>query len=107
MHTLLWTPHWLKLSEAFYQRVQPSPLPTPTVVNVNRKAAQLIGLTNEQLNSETMLRCFSGDKLLPAMGHAADSHGLCRISVRYFYLATGRRPRPIVGLGAGNGRSIL
>jgi uncharacterized protein YdiU (UPF0061 family) len=67
MHILQWTQPWLQLSEAFYQRVQPSPLPTPTVVNVNRQAAQLIGLTNKQLNSETMLRCFSGDKLLPAM----------------------------------------
>lgn len=47
MHTLLWTQPWLQLSEAFYQQVQPSPLMTPTVVHVNRQAAQLLGLTNE------------------------------------------------------------
>ena len=67
MQTLQWTQPWLQLSESFYQRVQPSPLMAPTVVHVNKQAAQLIGLTNEQLNSEVMLRCFSGDKLLPAM----------------------------------------
>ena len=67
MHTLPWIQPWLQLSESFYQRVEPSPLSAPTVVHVNRQAAQLIGLTDEQLSSQAVLRCFNGDELFPAM----------------------------------------
>ncbi|MFZ2170489.1 MAG: protein adenylyltransferase SelO family protein, partial [Methylococcaceae bacterium] len=67
MHTLPWTQPWLQLSESFYQRVEPSPLSAPTIVHVNRQAAKLIGLTDEQLNTAAALRCFNGDELLPAI----------------------------------------
>lgn len=67
MKSLPWTQPWLELTEAFYQEVEPTPLTSPYLAHGNRLAARLLGLTGEQLNSEATLRCFSGEKLLPAM----------------------------------------
>ncbi len=65
MKTLSWNNPWLQLPDCFHQSVQPVPLDNPYFAHCNPYAAQLLGLPVEQLTTETALRCFNGNGLLP------------------------------------------
>lgn len=67
MKTLTWTNKWLQQPESFYQRVKPTPLIQPYFVHCNEKAANILGLSAEQLNNKAALRYFSGDEVLPGI----------------------------------------
>jgi uncharacterized protein YdiU (UPF0061 family) len=67
MNTLPWTNLWLQRSPSFFRRVEPTPLAGPYFVHCNEQAARLLGLNAEDLGTETALRCFNGDQLLPGM----------------------------------------
>lgn len=67
MNTLPWTNFWLQRSPSFFRRVEPTPLAGPYFVHCNEQAARLLGLNAEDLGTETALRCFNGDQLLPSM----------------------------------------
>jgi uncharacterized protein YdiU (UPF0061 family) len=54
-----------RLSETFYRRVQPTPLPVPYSVSVNEKAAELIGLDPQEFKNAEFVEYFTGNKTLP------------------------------------------
>ncbi|MDD5113971.1 MAG: hypothetical protein PHC94_08125, partial [Methylobacter sp.] len=52
MKKLSWSNPWLQLPDCFYRSVQPTPLDNPYFVHCNPDAAQLLGLSAEQLANE-------------------------------------------------------
>ena len=56
---------YARLSEVFYRRVKPTPLPAPYLVSFNEKAAELIGLDASESAKPEFVEYFTGNKLLP------------------------------------------
>ncbi|HZH34193.1 MAG TPA: YdiU family protein [Pyrinomonadaceae bacterium] len=56
---------YAQLPEAFYKRVEPTPLPSPYLVSFNEKAGALIGLYPEDAEKPDFPEIFIGNKLLP------------------------------------------
>ena len=53
------------LPEAFYTRINPTPLPAPRTVAISDEAAALIGLTSQECAREEFAEYFCGNRLLP------------------------------------------
>jgi hypothetical protein len=54
-----------KLTQAFYSRVEPTPLPSPYVVSFNADAAKLIDLHHTEVLRPDFAEHFAGNRLLP------------------------------------------
>ena len=62
---LLFDNTYARLPEAFYTRVEPTPLPGPYLVSFNPAAAELIGLNPDEAARPEFAEYFSGNRLLP------------------------------------------
>jgi serine/tyrosine/threonine adenylyltransferase len=71
MKNLSWRNPWLQLPEGFYSAASPTPLDNPYFVHCNPAAAQLLGLSVEQLSSETTLCCLNGHNVIPELSPIA------------------------------------
>lgn len=68
MHTLAhlnFTNRYAQLSQHFYSRVQPTPLPSPYLISFNADAAQLIDLDAAEALRPDFAEHFSGNRLPP------------------------------------------
>jgi uncharacterized protein YdiU (UPF0061 family) len=90
VNTLQWSNHWLQQPPSFYRRVKPTPLDAPCFVHCSAQAARLLGLNAEQLRSETALRCFNGDELLPGMQPVATVYAGHQFGIFTSQLGDGR-----------------
>ncbi len=54
-----------RLPEAFFRKVQTTPLPKPYLISFNKKAAELIGLDPAEANDPDFSEYFIGNKMLP------------------------------------------
>jgi len=95
MKKLSWRNPWLQLPDCFYRSVQPTPLDNPYFVHCNPDAAQLLGLSAEQLTNETMLRCFNGNNLLPEITPIASVYAGHQFGIFTSQLGDGR----VISLG--------
>jgi uncharacterized protein YdiU (UPF0061 family) len=56
---------YARLSDNFYSRLNPTPLPDPYLVSFNANAAQLIDLDSAEISREDFAENFTGNRLLP------------------------------------------
>ena len=63
-----------ELPSAFFTRVQPTPLQNPKLVSLNRPLAEAMGLTEEQLEPETLAQLGSGQTLWQGMDPLAQKY---------------------------------
>jgi uncharacterized protein YdiU (UPF0061 family) len=71
---------YARLPDAFYHRVDPTPVPSPYLVAFNPDAAELIGLDPSAGQSPAFVEAFSGNRVLPgseplAMKYAGHQFG--------------------------------
>ncbi|MFZ2313538.1 MAG: YdiU family protein [Methylobacter sp.] len=90
MKNLSWSNPWLQLSDCFYRPVQPTPLDNPYFVHCNPYAAQLLGVSVEQLTNEATLRCFNGNDLLPEISPIASVYAGHQFGIFTSQLGDGR-----------------
>ena len=62
---LLREARFAQLGEPFFSQVQPEPLAAPYLISSNPEAARLFGLQQDDLNSQKLIRWFSGTELPP------------------------------------------
>ena len=60
---------------ACYSRVQPTPVPQPRLLAYSREMAAELGLSLEQVQSDTFLQVFAGNEILPGMDPFAMCYG--------------------------------
>jgi len=60
---------------ACYSRVQPTPVPAPRLLAYSREMAAELGLSLEQVQSDTFLQVFAGNEVLPGMDPFAMCYG--------------------------------
>ena len=65
LETLEFDNTYARLPEAFFRRVNPTPLSSPYPVNFNPAAAELINLDPEEFSRPEFVEYFTGNKLLP------------------------------------------
>jgi hypothetical protein len=65
LETLKFDNTYARLPEAFYRRVQPTPLRSPYLVSFNSAAAELINLDAGEASKPEFIEYFTGNKLLP------------------------------------------
>ena len=65
LETIRFDNTYARLPEAFYRRVEPTPLPAPHLVSFNAEAAELIGLDPREASRPEFVEYFCGNKLLP------------------------------------------
>ena len=65
LETLRFENTYARLPDAFYRRVEPTPLVKPYLVSFNRAAAELIGLDPREAERAEFVEYFSGNKPLP------------------------------------------
>jgi len=65
LETLRFENTYARLPEAFYRRVEPTPLVKPHLVSFNPAAAELLGLDPREAERPEFVEYFSGNKLLP------------------------------------------
>ena len=63
---------YTRLPEAFHARLNPVPVPTPSLVMFNTALAQFLGLNPDALNGDEGAAVFSGNRL----PEGAEQHGL-------------------------------
>jgi protein adenylyltransferase len=62
---------YARLPDAFYQRVEPTPVPEPYLVAFNPAAARLIDLDPAEATNPDFIQYFAGNQLLPGSGPVA------------------------------------
>lgn len=62
-----------QISAAIYSRVEPTAVKAPYLVAYSTEVGDLLGLSEDDMNSDTFLQVFSGNALLPGM----DPHATC------------------------------
>src|SRR5688500_7035146 len=81
LEQLSFTNTYAALSDAFYQRVNPTPVPEPYLVAFNEDAARLIDLDPAEAKRPEFVEYFAGNRLLPgsspvAMRYAGHQFGV-------------------------------
>ncbi|RIZ68225.1 MAG: YdiU family protein [Methylococcales bacterium] len=87
---LSWTNPWLQLPDAFYQRIQLTPLDTPYFIHCNTHTAELLGLSAEQLQNEATLHFFNGQQLPPEVQPTASVYAGHQFGIFTAQLGDGR-----------------
>jgi hypothetical protein len=65
LETLRFDNTYARLPEAFYRRVEPTPLPAPHLVSFNAAAAELIGLDPREAGRPEFVEYFCGNRVPP------------------------------------------
>lgn len=66
LETLRFDNTYARLPEAFFRRVEPTPLPSPYLVSFNADVAELIGLDPGEVARPEFVGYFAGNRLLPS-----------------------------------------
>ena len=56
--------NYLELNDEFYQKLRPSPLHEPRLIDLNEDACQILGLDPAQIDKECLEKVINGEKLL-------------------------------------------
>ncbi len=64
MTQLTWHPGFSTLGDAFFTRLQPTPLPSPYMVGASASAARMLGVSDEWLHLPETIAALSGNSLL-------------------------------------------
>ena len=59
---LQWSNRFAGLSESFYTRLAPTPLPEPYPIHVSEAAAALLGLTGDELSTDKLTEVLTGNR---------------------------------------------
>jgi len=81
---------YVKLGEAFFSRVLPTPMVDPVLIAFNPDAARLIGLDSSESSRPEFLQYFSGQKLFPGSDPIAMVYSGHQFGVRVPRLGDGR-----------------